>query len=81
VFKNSASNNKAFSGKIKIAFPQKSVPNPTIISFKINPIKILHKDKKNNGNVILKEGSWILEITTLFIKGFFKKVKDNTLIE
>jgi len=34
VFKNSASNNNAFLGNIKIELPQKSVPNPTIISLK-----------------------------------------------
>jgi len=53
VFKNSASNSKAFCGKTKIALPQKSVPKPTIISLKKKPIKILHIDKKNKGPVIV----------------------------
>jgi hypothetical protein len=81
VSKNSASNNKTFSGNTKIEFPQKSVPNPTIISFKTYPIKILQIDKKNKGPVIFKLGSCTCETINLFIKGFFKKVNDNTRIE
>jgi hypothetical protein len=57
VFKNSASNNKTFCGRTKIAFPQKSVPTPTNISFKKYPIKILKIDKKNSGKAILKGAS------------------------
>lgn len=76
--KNSASNIKTFCGKIKIAFPQKSEPNPTNISFNIYPIKILKKDKNNKGNAIFIGASCIFERIFLDWLGFFKKVSDIT---
>jgi hypothetical protein len=57
VGKNSASKIIKFSGKINKALPQKSVPTPIIISLVTYPIKILPKDKINNGNPIANGAS------------------------
>ena len=39
-------------GVVKIADPQKSVPNPIKRSFEVNPIKMLKKQSKNKGRLI-----------------------------
>ncbi len=40
------------NGVVRIADPQKSVPNPIKRSFEKNPIKILKKQSKNKGKLI-----------------------------
>ena len=49
---NSMSGSVYLDGVVKIADPQKSVPNPIKRSFEINPIKILKKQSKNKGKLI-----------------------------
>ena len=49
---NSISGSVYLNGVVKIADPQKSVPNPIKRSFERNPIKILRKKSKNKGKLI-----------------------------
>jgi len=49
---NSMSGIVYLNGVVKIAEPQKSVPNPMKRSFEINPIKTLKKQSKNRGKLI-----------------------------
>jgi hypothetical protein len=70
-----------FEGLTNKAFPQKSVPNPIIISRVKYPIKIAPKLKINNGKLILKGDSCTFFIIGLKEFVLVKKVKYSKRIE